>query len=253
MQLNLTKRVSRDANAAPDDVRSLKKALNRLGYYVPDKKTGITKIPDLGMIDAIKNFQRDHDLKTDGVMTPDGPTAKALNAQLAEKPTRALQWHCVKDDRSCDTCEAYDGTIVDTEEENTPGCFGNCRCWVMPVETIQQEAPDRIEPVYPELLLLPFFSAKIVSKIFTILKIANSKNNPNLTEHGVLRFEQREISIKEVQEAIKSAKQTGNMVEKVGKYGTPQIHYKGENGVTVIQETTGRNAGKVITLWRHGK
>jgi hypothetical protein len=38
-------------------------------------------------------------------------------------------------------------------------------------------------------------------------------------------------------------------VAKTGKYGTPQNVYKGSNGLTVIEETQGRNAGKIITLW----
>ena len=37
---------------------------------------------------------------------------------------------------------------------------------------------------------------------------------------------------------------------KTGKYGTKQKHYEGDNGVTVVIETEGRNAGKVITVWR---
>jgi hypothetical protein len=37
----------------------------------------------------------------------------------------------------------------------------------------------------------------------------------------------------------------------MGKYGTQQNVYTGSNGVTVVQETAGRNAGKVITSWRH--
>ena len=37
----------------------------------------------------------------------------------------------------------------------------------------------------------------------------------------------------------------------MGKYGTLQNVYRGSNGTTVIVETAGRNAGKVITLYRH--
>jgi hypothetical protein len=55
----------------------------------------------------------------------------------------------------------------------------------------------------------------------------------------------------EIEVAIKTARKTGNIVTKVGKYGTPQNVYTGSNGVTVVEETTGRNAGKIITSWRH--
>ena len=54
---------------------------------------------------------------------------------------------------------------------------------------------------------------------------------------------------KSLEEAIKTAKETGNVTIKTGKYGTPQIHYKGSNGITVVVETVGRNAGKIITFW----
>jgi hypothetical protein len=49
------------ANSAVDefDVRQMKKAPNRLGYYQPYEKTGITGIPDADMFSALKSFQKD--------------------------------------------------------------------------------------------------------------------------------------------------------------------------------------------------
>lgn len=49
------------ANSAVDefDVRQIKKALNRLGYYQPYEKTGITGIPDAAVFEALKAFQKD--------------------------------------------------------------------------------------------------------------------------------------------------------------------------------------------------
>ncbi len=55
----------------------------------------------------------------------------------------------------------------------------------------------------------------------------------------------------EIDEAIKTAKETGGIITKEGKYGTPQNIYTGTNGITVVEETSGRNAGKIITSWRH--
>jgi HK97 family phage portal protein len=72
-----------------------------------------------------------------------------------------------------------------------------------------------------------------------------------LTDHGNIRVGDRQISQSETQEAINSARQKGNVMIKTGKYGTPQVHYRGSNGLTVIVETAGRNAGKVITFYRH--
>lgn len=52
------------ANSRVDefDVRQMKKALNRLGYYRPYEKIGITEIPDSVVFEALRAFQKDHGL-----------------------------------------------------------------------------------------------------------------------------------------------------------------------------------------------
>lgn len=69
------------------------------------------------------------------------------------------------------------------------------------------------------------------------------------TEHGAARAVLRGIREADVKTAIKSATQ---VVVKMGKYGTPQKHYIGANGITVIVEQAGRNAGKIVTVFRTG-
>ncbi len=71
------------------------------------------------------------------------------------------------------------------------------------------------------------------------------------TDHGNLRSGQRAITDKQIKQAVRSAEKSGNVIEKIGRYGTLQKRYKGDNGVTVIIQMEGRNAGKVITLYRH--
>jgi hypothetical protein len=71
-----------------------------------------------------------------------------------------------------------------------------------------------------------------------------------LTDHGGIRVGERAVYSKEVEEAIRTAKETGNITTKLGKYRTPQHRYHGSNGLTVIIETEGRNAGKIITTYR---
>ncbi len=73
----------------------------------------------------------------------------------------------------------------------------------------------------------------------------------NVTKHGSERFITRGISAKHIEKALRTAKKTGNISTKIGKYGSEQVHYKGSNGITVVIETSGRNAGKIITVWRH--
>lgn len=112
-----------------------------------------------------------------------------------------------------------------------------------------------LDPVYPELLI-PLLrvgggALNLAGRILQSIK--KIKTLRNFTYHGTARALQRTISAQEVQLAIKTAENSGNITTKLGKYGTPQIHYKGTNGITVVIEKAGRNAGKVITLWRHTK
>jgi len=72
------------------------------------------------------------------------------------------------------------------------------------------------------------------------------------TVHAAARAAQRGISQGEIDAAVQTAKAAGRVVQQVGKYGTPQEVYQGTNGVTVVVETAGRNAGKAITVWRQG-
>lgn len=47
-------------------------------------------------------------------------------------------------------------------------------------------------------------------------------NRDKSTEHGIERSKKRKIAKKDVEEAIKTAKENGNVETKIGKYGTPQ-------------------------------
>jgi RHS repeat-associated protein len=69
-----------------------------------------------------------------------------------------------------------------------------------------------------------------------------------LTEHGAQRLAQRGISPEQAKAAIQAAKQAGDVVTKIGKYGTPQSIYTA-NGIRVVVEEAGANAGKIITAF----
>lgn len=119
-----------------------------------------------------------------------------------------------------------------------------------------------IRPVYPIETALSFWfgggvAATARGAIAATRKIPNSarsgQNAPEtetgLTDHGVIRVGERAVTQKDISEAIQTAKKTGNVTSKIGQYGTLQYHYRGSNGLTVIVETQGRNAGKVITTY----
>ncbi|HSK38765.1 MAG TPA: peptidoglycan-binding domain-containing protein, partial [Arenibaculum sp.] len=80
------------------DVRRMKKALNRLGYYQPYDKTGITGIPDAGVFAALRAFQKDHGLRPTGTARPGDATTRALNEATRKAPKGRYIWRTVGDD-----------------------------------------------------------------------------------------------------------------------------------------------------------
>jgi hypothetical protein len=71
-----------------------------------------------------------------------------------------------------------------------------------------------------------------------------------LTDHGALRYGQRMVSDKDIDDAVASAIRKGNFTTKRGgSYNQLQTHYRGSNGLTVIIAEEGRKAGQIITLY----
>lgn len=85
-----------------------------------------------------------------------------------------------------------------------------------------------------------------------LLQLGISSKILKLTAHAAIRLAQRGITQAAVNEAVQTAEATGQVASKVGKFGTVQNIYKGSNGITVVVETEGRNAGKVVTAFRTG-
>lgn len=80
-------------------------------------------------------------------------------------------------------------------------------------------------------------------------KIACESQQLFLTEHGAERILKR-ASLEQVNDAILNYT---SKITKMGPYNSPQIHYIGKNGLKVIVETKGKNAGKVITVYWNRK
>jgi peptidoglycan hydrolase-like protein with peptidoglycan-binding domain len=69
--------VGSDYQTNLEDVYKVKTALKKLGYYqVP--VYGMTPYPDEALYTAIKNFQKENKLKTDGVVRPQSTTLASL-------------------------------------------------------------------------------------------------------------------------------------------------------------------------------
>lgn len=211
----------------------MKKALNRLGYYRPYEKVGITGIADMGVFDALKAFQKDHGLSATGSAKPDDETVQRINKEASQTPAGKYIWRTVEDDRVRNAHAQYNRTVRDWSDDPDPGEEFNCRCWAEPIEL-------GLNPVYPELILLPFLrigrgAIAIAGKILKSIKVGRPvSKDRKLTEYGKLRLEQRKISQGEIDEVIKTAKGTGNIITKMGKCGAPQNIYTGSNGVAVV-------------------
>jgi hypothetical protein len=76
--------IGQNLNNDSDDILKAEKTLKGVGYFNGDHSHGfITKKLD----DGIRKFQRDHKLREDGVMHPDGETERILlkNVPIPER------------------------------------------------------------------------------------------------------------------------------------------------------------------------
>ncbi|MCB1650752.1 MAG: hypothetical protein KDI46_01735 [Alphaproteobacteria bacterium] len=80
----LNKVIARDSATDLDDIAKIKRAMKGLGYY-DDSDTGYSPYPDKRLFHSIQAFQKDNDLKTDGVIKPEGPTHETIKKELAKQ------------------------------------------------------------------------------------------------------------------------------------------------------------------------
>ena len=85
MDIKLEKLLARNSAADAHDVRQMKKALNRLGYYMPFEDVGILGIPDAGLFAGLKKFQKDHNLPLTAEVRPNDQTMQMLQQELSKK------------------------------------------------------------------------------------------------------------------------------------------------------------------------
>jgi peptidoglycan hydrolase-like protein with peptidoglycan-binding domain len=86
MTIKISKPFSSNGQVDEYDVKQMKKVLNRLGYYQPYEKTGITGIPDAQVFAALKSFQKDQGLQATGTAKPGDETVTTLNSEAAKTP-----------------------------------------------------------------------------------------------------------------------------------------------------------------------
>jgi len=110
--------------------------LNRLGFYQPLDKIGITGIPDTRVFEALKSFQKAHDLPVTGIANPDDKTIQKLNQESSKTPEGHYIWRTVEDDKVRNAHADYNRTVRDWSDDPDPGEEFNCRCWAEPVKAL---------------------------------------------------------------------------------------------------------------------
>jgi len=204
MQIELNRPFAANGKVDEFDVRQMKKALNRLGYYQPYEETGITGIPDAGLFNALKSFQKDQGLRPTGTAKPDDETIEKLNGAVGENKTGQYLWRTVGDGKVRSGHAALNWTVRDFANAPDPGDDFNCRCWAEPIE-------EGLRPVYPELLLIPLLK---VGKPYSLWRIWLSNkdtdwvlgNHKSDTRWGN-QLKNRDWTPKQITETIKYGKQ----------------------------------------------
>lgn len=114
----LTTRLAPNQRAKPQDILNIKTVLNDLDYY-NRPSIPITPYVDNDLFDGIKNFQRDHDLKVDGVMNPNGETERALRLKVAQLDTKSKDYQdFIKTHKRTKT---HEGGIANRPAHEDPG------------------------------------------------------------------------------------------------------------------------------------
>lgn len=142
MKIELSQPFAANGKVDEFDVKQMKKALNRLGYYQPYEKVGITGIADMGVFDALKAFQKDHGLTATGTAKPDDETVRIINIEASKTPNGQYIWRTVEDEKVRRSHAEFNRTVRDWSDDPDPGEEFNCRCWVEPVP----DYPDAISP-----------------------------------------------------------------------------------------------------------
>jgi hypothetical protein len=152
MTIKLASNFAANGKVEDYDVRQMKKVLNRIGYYQPYEKVGITGIPDQAVFDALKAFQKDHGLPPTGEARPDDETIITLSRESDKTPDGYYTWRTVEDGKVRKEHAQYNRTVRAWSDSPDPGENYNCRCWAEPVaDSAHKNNCDEERKQYEEL------------------------------------------------------------------------------------------------------
>lgn len=143
MKLKINKPFRSNAHVDPFDTRQMKRALNLLGYYTPEKTIGIHDIVDKKVFTALEKFQTDHALQPTGQAIPNDQTVETINNKLNQEKDIYYIWRTVGDDKVRDGHAALDGEVRHISDSPQPGEEYNCRCWADPITGEKIPIPSR--------------------------------------------------------------------------------------------------------------
>ena len=130
------------------DIRRVKIALNRLGFYTPPKNTGITADAEAGFRMSLKAFQRSKAIPAGEGIGPGSLTERVLTEALARHNDRSLYtWRTVGDGKVRGTHRLREGRRFlwdDPPEGGHPGEDFGCRCWAEPLAPIYNPWLDMV-------------------------------------------------------------------------------------------------------------
>lgn len=226
MEIRIQGPLAPDSAAGDFDVRQLKKALNRLGFYTPPHNDiGITGLTDNDLFSAIRTYQAARGLPVTGQVKPDDETLGALNADLARALDGYYIWRTVGDDKVRSEHARYNGTVRAWSDTPDPGEDYNCRCWAEAVE-------PGLNPVYPELLLLPLLR---LPRLFIAWKNFNQIGNADwrLGKHKSLtkwgnQLKSRDWTPQQIAETLRKGKKYKAPNKVNPKNTATRYEYKGK-------------------------
>ena len=146
----ITAPIASTSAADPDDVRLVKAALNRLGYYTPYPIIGMNDLPDNSLFTAIAAFQKDHDLAPTGTLKPGDTTIKAIEQESLETGRRSQYiWQTMGDNRVRAHHQAREGAIFfwdNPPDDGHPGQAAGCRCQAIDIPENPDDDPATWNP-----------------------------------------------------------------------------------------------------------